>query len=135
MSEAWRTGTDAALPGLEAAASRQRTRRRQTPESGSFDEHYSTGGGRIGFWIYADGDDEEKEKHQRGGDASPINDPPRGAGHSKDRIFRLELSDYWVHWQRAARAAAFDFDYLETITDAHALRFYELTKLQRVSLR
>ena len=114
------TGKDGALPESETAAARQRTRR-WTSSSGPFDEHYSTGGGRIGFWIYSDGDEE-------GGGESP-----GGASRSEDRIFRIELSDYWLRWQRAARAAAFDFDYLETITDARALRFYELTKLRRVS--
>jgi hypothetical protein len=47
--------------------------------------------------------------------------------------YRISLSDYWLLWQRAARAAKFDFDLLEEIDDARTIRFYELSKLLRSS--
>jgi len=53
---------------------------------------------------------------------------------SRNMVYRVRLNDYWLKWQRAARITVFDFDYLETVADARALRFYELTKLWRVSL-
>lgn len=51
----------------------------------------------------------------------------------KNSIYRIRLSDYWMDWQRAARIAKFDFNYLQNLTDVRAIRFYELTKLWRVS--
>jgi hypothetical protein len=54
-------------------------------------------------------------------------------GHtSETTIYRIRLSDYWLDWQQTARIAKFDFDYLQTMTDARAMHFYELTKLCRV---
>lgn len=41
-------------------------------------------------------------------------------------------ANYWNDWQRSARRARFDFDFLSTLTDARAVRLYELTKLWRV---
>lgn len=57
-------------------------------------------------------------------------DPSDSAGI----IYRLKLDSYWLDWQRAALKAGFDFPYLETLSDARALRFYELTKLWRSGL-
>lgn len=45
--------------------------------------------------------------------------------------YRVELSTYWLDWQRTARRAKLDFDLLATLTDARTIRFYELTKLWR----
>lgn len=49
------------------------------------------------------------------------------------RIYNLKLGIYWHRWREAARLAKFDFDLLETIDDPRAIRFYELTKLLRLS--
>jgi len=46
-------------------------------------------------------------------------------------IYRLRLTKYWLEWQRDARAARFDFNFIETLEDARLIRFYELTKLLR----
>ena len=74
------------------------------------------GSKRVESWMGREGD-ELDEAH----------------GHtSETNIYRIRLSDYWLDWQRAARIAMFDFDYLQTLTDARAMRFYELTKLCRV---
>lgn len=55
-------------------------------------------------------------------------------GHeSNNVIHRLRLSDYWLDWQRAARLSGFDFNRLQNVGDARAVRFYELTKLWRVT--
>lgn len=51
----------------------------------------------------------------------------------KLRIYSLKLGIYWHRWRKAARLAKFDFDLLETIDDPRAIRFYELTKLLRLS--
>lgn len=55
----------------------------------------------------------------------------QSGGQPEKTIYRLRLGDYWLDWQRAARRAGFDFDYLETLNDARRVRFYELTKLWR----
>lgn len=52
--------------------------------------------------------------------------------HKQKGAYTITLADYWRHWQTAARLANFDFDFLHTLDDAHAVRFYELTKLRRV---
>ena len=54
------------------------------------------------------------------------------ADSSEITVYRLHLADYWLDWQHAARAADFDFDWLATLTDVRAMRFYELTKLWRL---
>lgn len=48
---------------------------------------------------------------------------------------QVPLAAYWNAWREAARSSRFDFDYLETIREARALRFYELTKLWRALSR
>lgn len=39
--------------------------------------------------------------------------------------------NYWFEWQQAAKKANFDFDLLNNLFDARAIRFYELAKLWR----
>jgi hypothetical protein len=48
-------------------------------------------------------------------------------------IYRFRLTDYWLDWQRVARLSGFDFDFVKQFSDAKTIRFYELTKLCRVS--
>lgn len=114
--------------GTRISESHQRTRRRQPSASLSPDAPYSTGSSRVDFRVASD--DEE----------CGINQPLVGGldhltANFGGRRFRLKLNDYWSGWQRAACAAGFDFDYLETVADARALRFYELTKLWRASTK
>ena len=47
-------------------------------------------------------------------------------------VYTVGLANYWHDWQRAARLAKFDFDFLHTLTNARSVRLYELTKLWRV---
>ena len=51
--------------------------------------------------------------------------------HDFSTTYRLSLTDYWFEWQRAAKRSDFDFDLLSNLSDARAVRFYELTKLWR----
>jgi hypothetical protein len=43
------------------------------------------------------------------------------------------LTDYWLDWQRTARLSGFDFDFIKQFSEAKTIRFYEVTKLSRVS--
>lgn len=51
--------------------------------------------------------------------------------HDFSTTYRLSLTDYWFGWQQAAKKADFDFNLLSNLSDARAVRFYELTKLWR----
>jgi hypothetical protein len=48
-------------------------------------------------------------------------------------IYRFKLSDYWLDWQRTARLSGFDFNFIKHVPDAKIVRFYEITKLCRVT--
>lgn len=76
----------------------------------------TTGSGKNADGNQNDGNDENDEGYE-----------------NADVIHRFRLSAYWLDWQKAARLSNFDFDYLQTLTDARIVRFYELTKLRRVS--
>lgn len=67
---------------------------------------------RIENWIKKSGDDK----------------------YMKDQTkYRTGLTPYWYDWQQTAIKAGFDFELLENLPDARAIRFYELTKLLRVT--
>lgn len=51
--------------------------------------------------------------------------------HNFLTTYRLSLTEYWFEWQQAAKKAGFDFELLNSLHDARAIRFYELTKLWR----
>jgi len=74
-----------------------------------FQSHLTRGSKRINEWS---------------GTQSPAN------GNQTDS-YTVNLANYWRGWQKAAILAKFDFDFLKTLTDARAVRFYEMTKLRR----
>lgn len=88
--------------------------RKITVASDYFDRYVTTVFSRIEKWLSRSNGENENSKDGK-------------------RIYRLRLGDYWLDWQRAARLARFDFDYLQTVPDARAVRFYELTKLWRTA--
>lgn len=45
----------------------------------------------------------------------------------------LEVLEFWLEWQRNVQKISFDFDLLEKIKDARSIRFYEITKLLRIT--
>lgn len=49
------------------------------------------------------------------------------------RVFELNMGAYWRKWRQAAQLAKFDFDLLEKLGDPQAIRFYELSKMLRLS--
>ena len=102
---------------------------------------------RIESWMSKEDDTEEK------GEAFSSSPPIKSADNPVDEIelinaadekhaiekvrtvYQLKLANYWLNWQKDARSASFDFDFLETFEDARVMRFYELTKLLRAQIK
>lgn len=101
------------------------------------DHYYSYESKRIESWIAVPGN--KTTGHRRlsavaGDDVMDADGENSGASEFGGTLYRFKLDAYWRDWQRAALISGFDFGYLETIADARALRFYELTKLWRAGL-
>lgn len=58
---------------------------------------------------------------------------PKTAKKNRNGSYRFKLSDYWLDWQRAALLSKFDYDFIQYVLEAKVVRFYELTKLCRVT--
>jgi hypothetical protein len=99
-------------------------------------------GKRVESWISRNAEEEGGQENKEYEDVKGVQSAEDGKGDNDNRkdvgyendtvIYRLRLADYWLDWQRTARLSKFDFDHLQTISEAGAVRFYEMTKLWRV---
>lgn len=84
--------------------------------------------------VLVEKSDYEKSENGISADFTENNEKSEKNNNDKKKFgarYRLDLTDYWLDWQRPARAAKFDFKLLEDLEDVRAMRFYELSKLLR----
>lgn len=91
---------------------------------------------KAGAAIIAAVENSDYEKSENGISADFTEDNEKREKNNKDKRkfgarYRLDLTDYWLNWQKPVRAAKFDFQLLEDLEDVRAMRFYELSKLLR----
>lgn len=107
-------------------------------DSAGSDHYYSYESKRIESWIAVPGNKTSGYRRLSAVTGNEIMDADieESGGDSENggTLYRFKLDNYWRDWRQAAIISGFDFGYLETIADARALRFYELTKLWRAGL-